>query len=83
VEKSVYTAEQKHLQDLPRKARIEAGLTRVPLTEKLNTLQATVSDCETGERRLDLIEFCQVLDAIEVSLQEFVDRFEKATGRRQ
>lgn len=83
MEKSIFTPEQKHLQELLRQARIEAGLTQVQLAAKLDTLQATISNYETGERRLDLIELCQVLDAIGLPLPEFIDRFEKATGRRQ
>jgi len=82
VEKSIYTPEQKHLQGLPRKARIEAGLTQVQLAEKLDMLQSTISNYETGERRLDLIELCQARDAIGLPLLEFIDRFERATGRR-
>ncbi len=81
MKKSIHTPEQKHLQDLLRQARIEAGLTQVQLAEKLDTLQATISNYETGERRLDFIELCQVLDAIGLPLHEFIRRYEQATGQ--
>ena len=83
MQKSIHTPEQRQLQQLLRQVRMEAGLTQVQLAERLGVLQAVVSNYERGERRLDLIELCQVLDAIGVALPDFIDRFEKATGRRQ
>lgn len=79
--KSVGTPEQKKLQDLLRQIRVEAGLTQEELAARLEVTQSTVSNYERGEKMLDLLELCQVLDAIGLPLPEFIARFEKATGR--
>lgn len=46
-------------------ARLEVGLTQAQLAERLGRSQRFVSYCETGERRVDAIEFldfCRALD---------------------
>ncbi len=73
--KSIHSARAKLLQDLLRQVRQEAGLTQVEVATRLDTLQATVSNYERGERRLDLIELWQVCDALGVDVRAFVDRF--------
>jgi len=75
VRKSIHSARAKLLQDLLRQVRQEAGLTQVEVATRLDTLQATVSNYERGERRLDLIELWQVCDALGVDVRAFVDRF--------
>ena len=49
-----------------REARIDAGLTQVEVSRTLKRHQSYVSKYECGERRLDLVEFLQVTDAIDV-----------------
>jgi len=39
-----------------KSARQEAGLTQVQVAEKLRRPQSFVSKCESGERRVDLVE---------------------------
>lgn len=45
-------------------ARNAAGITQVELAERLGKPQSFVSKVERGERRLDVIEFCQVAEAL-------------------
>lgn len=40
-----------------RQARMDAGLTQVEAAVKLKKPQSFVSRCETGERRVDVLEF--------------------------
>ena len=47
-------------------ARLAAGLTQVDLAERLHRPQSYVSKYESGERRLDVVEFLEVADGIGV-----------------
>ena len=58
--------------------RQEAELTQRELAERLEVPQSVVSKYETGERRLDLVELKQVCEAVDITLQELVRRFEQA-----
>jgi len=56
----------KHLQfqRLLMQAREEAGLSQQELADRLGRHQTYVSKCERGERRVDVIEFLEVMKAI-------------------
>ena len=53
-------------------ARKKAGLTQVELAERLSRPQSYVSKYERGERRLDVIEFLEVAEAIGIEPIEFL-----------
>lgn len=76
VDKSIYSTKQKKLQALLRKIRIEFGLNQAELARKLGKPQSFVSKYESGERRLDLIEIRKICETMEITLKEFVERFE-------
>ncbi len=48
-------------------ARLEKGLTQSEVAARLRKPQSYVSKYESGERRLDVIEFLEVCEAISVS----------------
>ena len=52
------------LQALLTQSRIAAGLTQVELAARLQRPQSFVSKYEGGERRLDVVEFVEVTQAI-------------------
>lgn len=56
-------------------ARKSAGLTQVDLADRLGRPQSFVSKYERGERRLDVIEFCEVCRALEVEPVVFLQHF--------
>jgi transcriptional regulator with XRE-family HTH domain len=61
--KSVFTGRYARFLELLRKAREQAGLTQIEVARKLGRPQSFVSKCESGERRVDVVEliaFCQV-----------------------
>lgn len=64
------------LQRLLREVRIAAGLTQAELASRLSQPQSFVSKCESGERRVDVIELRAICEACGLSLREFVRRFE-------
>lgn len=78
MKKSVGSPEQEVLQGLLRQMRARAGLTQKELADRLNTLQTIVSNFETGERRLDILELRQVCDALGIGLNEFVSQLNDA-----
>ncbi len=60
MQKSIATARHKKLCILMIRARREASLTQLELARRLNRPQSFVSKYESGERRLDVIEFSEV-----------------------
>ena len=72
--KSIHQPEYKHLLLALIKARKDAGITQQELAETLGKPQSYVSKFETGERRLDIIEFLAVTDAIGVDYKKVIGR---------
>lgn len=62
--KSIYSQSYRILLERIVKARKEAGITQAILAEKLGRPQSFVSKIESGERRIDVIEFLQVAEHI-------------------
>ena len=69
--------QQKALLSLLRDLRTKAGLRQVDMAAALGKPQAFVSYYESGARRLDLLELRQVCKVLDVSLSDFVRRFEQ------
>jgi transcriptional regulator with XRE-family HTH domain len=57
MEKSVHTAEYAALRSELRKMREDAGLSQRDLASRLKVAHSWVAKVETGERRIDLVEF--------------------------
>ena len=74
--KVIHSQRQALLCELLRAVRTEAGLRQVDLAEKLGQPQSFVSKYEVGERRLDIVELEQVCAACDISLIDFVSRFD-------
>jgi transcriptional regulator with XRE-family HTH domain len=72
VSKSVFTQRYNRFRQLLIKARQSAGLTQSQLSSKLSRPQSYVSKYERGERRLDLIEFLEIAEALEVEPETFI-----------
>lgn len=76
VEKSVYRDENLILLRLLKKCRVEAGMTQAAFAQALERPQSFASDIERGLRRLDLVQLRDICEALNISLVEFVQRFE-------
>ena len=61
---SIYSKNQEKLCAMLRLERKKAVLTQAQLARKLGKPQSYVSNYETGERRLDVVEFMDVAKAI-------------------
>ncbi|WP_295240169.1 helix-turn-helix transcriptional regulator [uncultured Brevundimonas sp.] len=62
--------------------RKAAGITQVELAERLGKPRSFVSKIERGERRLDVIEFCQVAEALGYEPADLLDEFAKSKRRQ-
>ena len=75
--KSVFTDAYRIFLETLIAARKEAGVTQVELGERLGRRQTFVSACETGVRRLDLIEFCAFAKALGYKPETLLARIAK------
>lgn len=57
--------------------RLEGGMRQQDLAARLGEPQSFVSKCESGERRLDVLELRQITAALGVPLADFVRRLEE------
>lgn len=78
---SVFTGKYERFRQLIIQARKDAGFTQIQLAQKLEKPQSYVSKYETGERRLDVIEFVEIAyalgtrpEAILKNLRDHTDR---------
>lgn len=62
--KSIFTREHRCFIEALRDARKSAGLTQIQLSERLGKNQSYISNIERGQRRLDVIEFIRVSEAL-------------------
>ena len=65
----------KRFRDLLVEARKEANLTQAQISSRLKRPQSFVSKYERGERRLDVVEFREVAQAIGIDPVSFLRRF--------
>ena len=62
--KSIRTSRHQRLIDLLIETRKEAGLTQIVLAERVGRPQSFVAKYENGERRLDVVEFIELIEAM-------------------
>lgn len=74
--KDDFRRRKERLQEILCHLRREAGLRQIELAKRLGKPQSYVSKYELGERRLDLLELSQICEAVGISLEELVRRFE-------
>jgi transcriptional regulator with XRE-family HTH domain len=72
MQKTLYTREYQHMLKVLREKRALAGVSQAELAKRLEWTQAEVSKCETGVRRLDVIELKRWLDALGGDIVAFV-----------
>jgi transcriptional regulator with XRE-family HTH domain len=72
MQKTLYTREYQQLLKLLRTKRALAKISQAELAERLDWTQAEVSKCETGVRRLDVVELKLWVEALGEDLLGFV-----------
>lgn len=78
---SVFTKKYEHFRELLVQCRKNAGVTQQTLAEALNRPQSFVSKYESGERRLDLVEFLDVADALQFDKFKFIKMLEDGASK--
>jgi transcriptional regulator with XRE-family HTH domain len=85
--KTLYTAPHQVLLALMREARLAAGLTQTELASRLGVQQGVISKCESGTRRLDVIELHAWMKALGADFVAFAreldERLEAKTAVAQ
>jgi transcriptional regulator with XRE-family HTH domain len=71
--KSLRTPAYEHLRSLMIAARRAGGMTQVEVAERLGRPQSFVAKYEGGERRLDVVEFVEVCQALCVDPHSILD----------
>lgn len=77
--KTLYTREYQQMLALLRAKRADAQVSQVELARRLAWTQADVSKCETGVRRLDVIELRIWLKALGCELEDFVRELDSSS----
>jgi transcriptional regulator with XRE-family HTH domain len=75
--RSVHSDDYQRLLTLLIDTRRLAGVTQTSLAQTLRKPQSFVSKVETGERRLDVIEFCQWVSALKANPASLLSKFLK------
>ncbi|MBD2415319.1 hypothetical protein FACHB389_17755 [Nostoc calcicola FACHB-389] len=70
---SIYSVRYQAFLKRLRQAREEANLTQVEVAKKLNQPQSYVSRCESGERRVDVVELTDFAMIYKKPLDFFVN----------
>jgi transcriptional regulator with XRE-family HTH domain len=72
MEKSQHTPEYEQLTRALRQARERAGLTQGEVAARLGTYASFISKCESGERRLDVLELAALCRIYKIDLITFL-----------
>lgn len=70
--KSIHTEEYAYFVDRLQKARNDAGLTQVQVAKKLGRQQSYVSNIESGQQRVDIVELQRLAKLYGKALSYFV-----------
>ncbi|MGA7873187.1 MAG: helix-turn-helix transcriptional regulator [Candidatus Binatus sp.] len=70
--RSLHSERYKHLLARLREARRQVELTQVEVARRLRRPQSYVSKCESGERRIDVIELAEFANLYGKSIEFFV-----------
>ena len=69
----IYSDSYNTFRRLVAEARQKAGLRQEDVAAKLNKPQSFISKVERGERRIDVVEFLALMQAIDADPHEFID----------
>lgn len=77
MKKTIYSDEYAEFRKMIRATRERLGLSQEELGKRLGKHQFFVARIETGQRRLDVVEFVHLMRTMGVSPTAFLRKFEK------
>lgn len=80
VSKSVSSSSYNYFRGLLAKARKDAKLTQAELATRLQRPQSYISKYESGERRLDIIEFLEVAESLDIDPLDLIRELQDYKG---
>lgn len=69
---SVYSEEYQRVINALKKARKDKGITQAQLAEALGKPQSFIAKVESGERRLDVVEFVHLARLLEINFDQLL-----------
>lgn len=78
---SIFTQRHQEFIAFIASVRKAANITQVELAERLGKPQSFVSKVERGERRLDVIEFCELAEALGQDPAKLLKEFHESRAR--
>ena len=81
--KSIFTEKYLRMRRLLVQERKAKGLSQAEVAKQLNRPQSFVSKYELGERRLDVVEFLEVTQALGVAAHELLQKIQAGTNARK
>jgi transcriptional regulator with XRE-family HTH domain len=63
-----------------RETRVSAGVTQSMLAATLGKPQSYIAKVESGERRIDVVEFIQLMNAMDVNVHDAIKNIKKTIG---
>lgn len=76
IRKSVHSPEHEYLRQIFVKRRQELGLTQRQLAQRLGVIYSLIGKIETGDRRLDVIEFIEYCQILELNPNDIIEQLE-------
>jgi transcriptional regulator with XRE-family HTH domain len=70
--KSIYTDRWEQLLKILKRLRVEKGLTQVQLAAQLDRPQSLIAKIESGERKLDVCQFLDYMEALDASAEDVI-----------
>jgi len=81
--KSIYSTESTALRTFLKERREELGLSMREFSEEVDLHHSIIGKIETGDRRLDVVEFIQYCKALEVEPQKVIELVIKSTNNNK